>query len=53
MKDAIGIVGLLMIGAGCWMYSPGMALIVVGAILLTLSICSILRDKNADESTEG
>ena len=31
--DALGVVGIVMLGAGLWLYAPAAALIVVGGIL--------------------
>lgn len=37
LPDIVGVIGLLLIGGGCWYYSPGVAAIVVGSLLFLLS----------------
>lgn len=38
MRDIIAAVGLGLVGAGCWLFSPALALIVVGSVLLLGSV---------------
>lgn len=38
MKDIVAIVGILMLGAGCWLAWPPLGLIVPGAIILIAAI---------------
>lgn len=44
MRDALAIVGLVLIGVGCWLIHPPTSLIVVGFVLLVAGVGGHLRD---------
>lgn len=41
-RDALFVVGLTMVGAGCWMIYPPAALIVLGLLMAGIAIFGVL-----------
>jgi len=45
MGDALAVIGLLLLGAGLWLWRPPVSLIVTGAILLAIGLTAGLRNR--------
>ena len=43
-KDVLLVMGLVMVGTGCWLVSPALALIVVGTIFMATGVVAHFRD---------
>jgi len=43
LNDLVALVGLLLLGAGLWLISPALALMVVGGLLVLLALIRAVR----------
>lgn len=52
LRDVLAILGLVLVGYGCWQVSPPLAEIVVGAILLAVVLCSVWLNRRKGSSVK-
>lgn len=52
-RDAVAVVGLGLIGGGCWLVAPALALVVVGAVLLGGAVWGHYHDSPREGAGQG